>query len=598
MNAPELPAALSPWRAQLAILPRELAVSMGPLLQRLSVLVGSFPAHRQGDQGDPNGLDGISRRGRYERLMLSQWALAQEAPDEFVRRAAQQELQFLALARQRPDGRRRSVVLFDAGPAQMGAPRIFQVAALVLLAARAQAAGATFGFGLLQHPEVGLLGEVTAAAVRQLLAARGAGVPEEAHLLAWERVLGPPKALDDVWLVGDAVVPAAWKPAPARLWANDVLELEGRALAVTALRGGVKRNARVELPNEELCVRLVRDPFQVATAPRRVVSAEHAPTSNPVFSFHGQWMFTRGRPGQVVAWPVPNSPRAVQGQPRVLTVPYPNANVVAVGMRGRGVVVLAASEDALFFTTFNKRGSVESAVMRQLPRGPLMGPAVDQQVLRGLYVAPGNPKAMVLEDPVKNVVWRVALEDLAVTREAVNACCLSTVDRGVTVHAEKDGQTIATLCLAGPAGKSVTKVGWLAQHALVGPARSLRGFGGVLWGLRRGTTTHAVMTRSGPVELTPPDGHQVLGVCEIHKDGAHAALVVLEPDRRTVMALGVRTSLQLVRLPAPLLENGLCAGAPVLACVTTAGHVVLVSTLTGALLLQAQAQSGDVMEAA
>ena len=133
MSAPELPAALSPWRAQLAILPRELAVSMGPLLQRLSVLVGSFPAHRQGDQGDPNGLDGISRRGRYERLMLSQWALAQEAPDEFVRRAAQQELQFLALARQRPDGRRRSVALFDAGPAQMGAPRIFQVAALVLL---------------------------------------------------------------------------------------------------------------------------------------------------------------------------------------------------------------------------------------------------------------------------------------------------------------------------------------------------------------------------------------------------------------------------------------------------------------------------------
>src|SRR5439155_13952906 len=67
----DLPRALAPWRAYLELFPRELALALWPLVQRLDVAIGPLRVHTLAGAGDPDGFDGITRRGSYEHLLLS-----------------------------------------------------------------------------------------------------------------------------------------------------------------------------------------------------------------------------------------------------------------------------------------------------------------------------------------------------------------------------------------------------------------------------------------------------------------------------------------------------------------------------------------------
>ncbi len=71
---------------------------------------------------------------------------------EFFRRAASREQLFHRLLCREPAGIRRSVVLLDAGPFQLGAPRLAQMAALVVFARRAAQGRADLSWGVLQDP--------------------------------------------------------------------------------------------------------------------------------------------------------------------------------------------------------------------------------------------------------------------------------------------------------------------------------------------------------------------------------------------------------------------------------------------------------------
>lgn len=137
------------WSAALAALSADVATGLAPLVRRLDELVG-----RHGEtsrSGEVDGFAGLTTRGRPDRLLLSQWALADEVPDEFLRRAVNGELMHLETARRSdpPTGTTRVVV--DTGPSQAGAARLVQLAAIVVLHRRAADRGADL--------EIGVLGE-------------------------------------------------------------------------------------------------------------------------------------------------------------------------------------------------------------------------------------------------------------------------------------------------------------------------------------------------------------------------------------------------------------------------------------------------------
>ena len=342
-----LPEALKSWGEPLSAFPPDLALSLGPWLRRLSLGMGPLRARAAPGLHEPDGYDGVTRRGPYERLLVSEWLLATEVPEEFIRRAAMREHAFLRLAHQAPAGSRRSVALFDPGPSQLGAPRIAHLAALLVLARRAQDGGAAFAWGFLQHPDVPLIEEVTPASVLRLLHGRTALVSGSAHAVRWAEALRPAQP-DDVWLVGPPLLArvAADLKASA-LCVEDVLEPGARQVAVAIRRHRSEALAlRLELPAPADCTRLLRDPFSAAAAPN-VVSSDPARPVQLLHSANGRRLLLWLADGSVAAHPIPNSPRAPVGKARRFQ-PSSRQRVVAMGWSSRLLVVTWSEEHGLW----------------------------------------------------------------------------------------------------------------------------------------------------------------------------------------------------------------------------------------------------------
>ncbi|VEB43510.1 Uncharacterised protein [Chromobacterium violaceum] len=111
-----------PWHDCLNGFSAELATELGELLRRLAPALGVHHDASRGNELAAQGLDDLRRRGSYQRLLASEWLLADEVPDEFLRRAASGEHLFLSPAPRERQADRRIVALFHAGSWQLGAP--------------------------------------------------------------------------------------------------------------------------------------------------------------------------------------------------------------------------------------------------------------------------------------------------------------------------------------------------------------------------------------------------------------------------------------------------------------------------------------------
>lgn len=273
MNAPvDLPQPLQRWRPWLGWFEPTLADALGDLVRRLAELAG--PASAAGGRAapEPDGLGDLRRRGAYERLLASEWLLAEELPEEFLRRAAATEHLFLAPQLRAVPSDRVVVAVFDAGPRQLGAPRLGHLAAWVLLARRAADLGGSLRWGVLQEP--GRLHEADQPEhLRELLKARSLAPGDADGEDRWRRCLAPGPgsmlggAEAEVWWIGAAgATPARGERRLAlrQTLAEDGLDVQ-LATATTA------RRAWLPLPRGEALAPLLRGHFERAPA------AVHAP---------------------------------------------------------------------------------------------------------------------------------------------------------------------------------------------------------------------------------------------------------------------------------------------------------------------------------
>lgn len=172
----ELPSPLHGWAAAFAALTPAVLSGVMPMLHRLDELVS-----RHGDAesatGEPAGLAGLSTRGIPERLLVSEWLLAEELPEEFLRRAASRELLHLDTAYRQAPPTGTTKVVVDVGPAQAGAARLVQLAALVVLHRRARSQGADLELGVLGEPADRWHGGELPELLRTWLSARRASEP-------------------------------------------------------------------------------------------------------------------------------------------------------------------------------------------------------------------------------------------------------------------------------------------------------------------------------------------------------------------------------------------------------------------------------------
>ena len=312
-----LPDALRPWREWLSWFDPELAVQIGPLLQRLHPLLGAFRGQNQGGEPELEGLDDLRSRGSYEHLLASEWLLADEIPDEFLRRAASGEHVFLA---PRPRARRadRSIVaLFDAGPLQFGGPRLAHVALWILLARRAQQSQGEFRWGSLQSP--GELFEASSSAdLKTLLHRRTFTLTEETKLAAWRAVLEEKAVGGERWLIGPSLSRDELQAAPVFTHRISLQrDLRGTSLDVALHERGAERGVQLPLPEPTSAAPLLRGIFDRAAAPRQYTSDPRAVALSrpPVISIDGTRvaLAMRDEPAALVFV----VPRSAQDQPAV-----------------------------------------------------------------------------------------------------------------------------------------------------------------------------------------------------------------------------------------------------------------------------------------
>ena len=304
-----LPSSLAPWSGQLDLFPPELSLAVGPLVQRIAAAID--PLHLEDAPGDddPDGFDGLVNRGSYERLIASDWLLADEIPEEFERRATMREHLFLKTAKRNRAHGLGSIVLFDSGPEQLGSPRLAHLAILIVLIRRADRARANFAWGILQNPGRAFLHGSGKSEMMELLRARTSANVSDSSLNDWmERSLQISRP-EEIWLVGgQRLHQISPHHVVSRVKVEDVLEPGVRQVAVEIQRPkGRPRRVLLDLPGDGACARLLRDPYQIRVGVSRKLSPA-ATASGLLFAHGGRHLFTTTPDGTLISFPVPRAP--------------------------------------------------------------------------------------------------------------------------------------------------------------------------------------------------------------------------------------------------------------------------------------------------
>ena len=289
---PARAAALAEWGALLGFLEIDVARLVEGLGRRLQPLMEQAPHMQAPGTGEPDGFAGIARGGDLSHLLLSEWLLADEEPVEFMRRFVMGELGYLLPERREPRSPARVVVLADAGPDQVGNPRLVHLAALAVLHRRAAADGATVSLGLLgSSPGRWVAGDLQGQLVAWRLA-RDSRRPSSDALRNWLLELAPD---DRCWVIG---AEAAIDAEPELESLRPIRRLGARELTWTA-EGATRldvevdrRRISLEIPHAEAAVALLRSGGDTVNRGRRLATVA-VPVRFPRFTASARRLLCR-----------------------------------------------------------------------------------------------------------------------------------------------------------------------------------------------------------------------------------------------------------------------------------------------------------------
>lgn len=311
----QLPDRMLPWLNWLSQFDTKLAHVVGELLILVEPLVArqaTVPLH---GQEEFNGFDGIARRGQLERLLTSEWLLAETSPDEFLRRIAEHEQLFLAPRYQEPRNEQRCLAIFDAGIYQLGSLRVFHVVMWLILAERAQRQEQVFQWGIAQQPGQ-FYTDHSIDGLKLLLNARTIEIATPEVQQQWLNAIEQQKqAWTEQWWIGasqhDSPVIHVLCPNRVSLQ-HDVMQ---DLACIEIISGSRVKTLQLPLPQGKLFTRLLKGQFVTLETPNKTaVAASYQPN---LVSYHqciffspdGQYLAVVQRNRQVLVWRIPQHPR-------------------------------------------------------------------------------------------------------------------------------------------------------------------------------------------------------------------------------------------------------------------------------------------------
>ncbi|NHZ65591.1 hypothetical protein [Massilia genomosp. 1] len=522
---------LAPWRAWLALLAPGLVEPLGQMLLHLQPLVGAMRGPGAGGESTPVGAGSIARRGPCNRLLISERAVADAAPDELPRRAG--ELLLSAPEPGVPHGARLCVALFDTGPAQLGEPRLVRMALFILPAQRAQQAGADCRWGVLQDP-CALRGGP--GSLRAWLDARTVTCIGPAHINEWNAALAALGDAVEVWQIGARALP------------------DSPALQVTITHQQRSRTLTLALPAAHAGADLLRKPFARAAAPhgRRRGADGMSLTEAPRFGLQGDWIVAFMQQDGATLHHLPGDPSRARHKPRRL---YDKPDQVRLGaiLIDRALAEVESRDGTLLFARFPGKlfGPLRTAPLP--PPAQFALPEPGHGLLPTFFLsdqAPGwaGTRVFMLDRAGQLGCWKVTGQDpdASVRFDQVADNVVAAAQRpDMLVYARSVGH-FTTIHVIDEADKFPTAVAdfpCAARRVLFGMAqqgtqrRAHRG-----WMLAIETSERhwllvadCAMPGATPIALDVTDGAMVVGVTRSgpRKDAA-PALLVLCADRCTV----------------------------------------------------------------
>lgn len=580
----QAPARLAHWLPELEPLPGDLALGIYPMVARLEAALGPHTRSAGTIDEEPEGYGGVVRRGTYARLLPTEWLLASELPDEFMRRAVHAEHMFFELARRHRGGTPRVIVLFDTGPSQLGAPRLGHLAALIAFARRAQAAAAQLSWGVLQRPAAVHV-DVSPATIERLLASRSAQEPTVNHALFWQSTFGELQRDDDAWLVGGpelARLPVldGWP----RLQLEQSLDPAQRCVEVTLEHHGrPPRRLVLALPDERSCVQLLRDPYERAQPALQRPKLELDSKRPLWFSHDGRRLFAWLRDGSAVSFPVPGSARATAGKPRIFR-PDPGETLLACGSSGKRVFGLSQGPaGVIVHGAFIDAKHVQHAAIDVDPQDlTAWSSGIAFECGRRLHVLSTGGQLLVQD------------RESARFRATPRVLLAAPIFGGggvvrVLLRGSVEDPAVATRLqveLDGRCPRSETLEEVTATRAP--SCRAFFGYGAHRRWLLTQTSPDEVCLRAVPLIgrytlMRIPEGTDLHGITEI---GDSPSLVLLERDQRTVALLGRDRSHTPFAARSPIAQLCASQARPHIAYLTHTGELVVHRTDDDAPLLR------------
>jgi len=392
-----LPDTLAPWADSLAQLDAALAVDLGPMIHLLEQLVGRLDFNI-GESGPMDGYDGTTNRGDPDRLLVSEWLFAEEVPLEFLRRAAESELLYLRQAYQHARKQGRVVAVVDSGPDQLGAGRLVQLAAMVVLDRRAHLAGSELVVADLQSGSTssGPLSVV----LPQWLNARSSRPATPENLSA---VLADIPREDQAWvLCGPAT--AALLSGHRRKIVSRVTTWQATSAAEVGVRVG-DSSATLPLPAPGPAVAALRGEglTRRRTRPESVPVAVAATGQGAVFTSEEPQLLWRGASdGELY------TVRVGHGESTRVHLRRLPGTILAAAVLGRRIVAVLTDGERIWVDVTGRRLSRVHEI--ELPVGEIDLASIDTEEICAAPIRPVFFADNELLVPIKDAWWQIGLE--------------------------------------------------------------------------------------------------------------------------------------------------------------------------------------------
>jgi hypothetical protein len=336
--------------------------------------------------------------------------------------------------------------------------------------------------------------------------------------------------------------------------------------------GAVRATALVlDLPPRQASARLLRDPF---TAPAEVARASASfAGARIVFSGDGRRLFVRLRSGPLLAYPVPNSPRAPLAPPASYA-PRPGHGVVATDWCGGRWRVVTQAGSMLRVSRLGKNGGDSAPPRSCFSSGKLLDAFDTEAPLAHLIVDPAGPITFQHPTGVLEIVHTLfrrapAIAILRSGRLRVSLLAGRDGARALHVRDVRSGD-LQTQSISG-AGDGALRTGFSPRDAdpKVG-----------LLAVRMEPGTWLVHTRAKVEAVREEPGFTCVGLTDA------GALVGFYAGRPALVVVGKDYVKDVAATSAPIRDACVCAMSPKVAYVTASGEIVVCDLVDGTVLMR------------